>query len=127
MVGDLTPSLSTGPDIAADAQTAALVQVIASPQSSSGDRSRASEGGYACLSGSYILSGVMARILVHPSLKIRQQTVLYSDSILLAMITLIPINTYYYVLLRIFLQKCCYSGTEFYYEKDRNKVRNNQK
>ena len=97
MVGDLTLQLSTGPDIAADAQTAALVQVIASPQSSSGDRSRASEGGYACLSGSYILSGVMARILVHPSLKIRQQTVLYSDSILLAMITLIPINTYYYV------------------------------
>ena len=32
MVGDLTPSQSTGPDIAADAQTAALVLVIALPQ-----------------------------------------------------------------------------------------------
>ena len=78
MVGDLTLSLpvSKGPDIAADAQTAALVQVIASPQSSSGDRSGASEGGYACLSGSSILSGVLARILVHPSLKIGQQSVM---------------------------------------------------
>ena len=39
-------------------------------------------------------SGVMARILVHPSLKIGQQTVLYLDSIPLAIITLIRINTH---------------------------------
>ena len=58
--------------------------------------------------GSYILSGVVARILVHPSLKIRQQTALYSDSIPRAIITLIRINTHYYVLIRIFLQKCCF-------------------
>ena len=32
MVGNLTPPQSTGPDIAADAQTAALVQVIVLPQ-----------------------------------------------------------------------------------------------
>ena len=51
---------------------------------------------------------LLARILVHPSLKIRQQTVLYLDSIPLAIIILIHINTYYYVLLRIFLQKCCF-------------------
>ena len=62
-----------------------------------------------CMSfGSYILSGVVARILVHPALKIRQQTALYSDSIPRAIITLIRINTYYYVLLRIFLRKCCF-------------------
>ena len=76
MVGDLTQPLSTGPDIAADAQTAALVQVIVSQQSSSGDRSGASEGCYACLFESSILSGVLARILVHPSLKIGQQSVM---------------------------------------------------
>ena len=49
-----------------------------------------------------------ACILVHPSLKIRLQTVLYSDSIPLAIITLLRIITYYYVLLRIFLPKCCF-------------------
>ena len=32
MMGDLTPTQSTGPDIAEDAQTAALVRVIALPQ-----------------------------------------------------------------------------------------------
>ena len=32
MMGDLAPPLSTGPDIAADAQTAALVRVIALSQ-----------------------------------------------------------------------------------------------
>ena len=85
-----------------------------SPQSSSGDRSGASEGGYACLPGSYILSGGLARILVHPSLKIRQHTVLYSDSIPLAIITLIRMNTCYYVLLRIFQQKCCFMMSCFY-------------
>ena len=36
----------------------------------SGDRSGASEGVDACLSGSSILSGVLARIPAHPSLKI---------------------------------------------------------
>ena len=51
---------------------------------------------------------LVARIVVHPSLNIRQQTVLHLDSIPLAIITLIRINTYYYILLRIFLQKCCF-------------------
>ena len=57
----------------------------------SGDSSGASEGGDACLSGSSILSGVLARIPAHPSLKIRQQSVLCSAH---AIITLLRINTY---------------------------------
>ena len=47
----------------------------------SGDCFGASEGGYACLSVSSILTGVLAGIPVHPSLKIRKQSVLCSDSI----------------------------------------------
>ena len=70
-----------------------------------GDRSGASEGRYACLPGSSILSGVLARIPEHPSLKIRQQSVLCSAH---AIITLLRIYTNYYVLLRIFLQKSCF-------------------
>ena len=110
-VVDLTLPLSTGPDIAADAQTVALVQVMASSQSSSGDRSGASEGGCAYLSGSYILSGCFSPVGTYSCasiIKIRQQTVLYSDSIPLAIITWIRIITHYYLLLRIFLQKCCF-------------------
>ena len=57
----------------------------------SGDRSGASEGGDTCLSGSSILSGVLARIPAHPSLKIRQQSVVCSAH---AIITLLRINTY---------------------------------
>ena len=67
----------------------------------SGDRSGASEGGDACLSGSSILSGVLACIPAHPSLKIRQQSVLCSAH---ATITFLRIITYYYVLLRIFFR-----------------------
>ena len=57
----------------------------------SGDRSGASEGGDTCLSGSSILSGVLACIPAHPSLKIRQQSVVCSAH---AIITLLRINTY---------------------------------
>ena len=66
---------------------------------------RSFRGGDTCLSGSSILSGVLARIPAHPSLKIRQQSVLCSAN---AIITLLRIITYYYVLLRIFLQKSCF-------------------
>ena len=58
---------------------AALVWVIASQRSSSGDRSRASVGVDACLSGSSILSGVLGE---------------YTSWQAHATITLIHINTY---------------------------------